>query len=132
MSSLRAFVRRNPAVAALIVALALMLRALVPGGFMPTADHGRIVISICTGSGPVTAAIAVPGADHGEPGDHAKSDQPCAFAGLSLTLLGGADVALLLVALAFIVALAFAPVLARNPGRIPHLRPPLRGPPVLS
>jgi hypothetical protein len=132
MSSLRAFVRRNPALAALIVALALMLRAFVPGGFMPSSDHGRIVISICTGSGPAMAEIAVPGPAHSEPADHGQSDQPCAFAGLALPSLAAADALLLALALLFVLALGLRPMVPVAARTAPFLRPPLRGPPTLS
>ncbi len=129
---LRTFVRRNPAAAAMIAALALLLRAVVPGGFMPTIDHGQIVISICTGSGPVTAAIALPGAEHSDAGDHAKSDQPCAFAGLSLTALAAADAVLLALALLFVLALGLRPLVPALARPAPFLRPHLRGPPTAS
>jgi hypothetical protein len=132
MSRLRAFVRRNPALAALIVALALVLRAVVPGGFMPSSDHRQIVVAICTGSGPATAVIAVPLADSTDTGDHVKGDKPCAFGTLSLTSLAAADAVLLALALLFALALSLRPMVPARALSAPFLRPHLRGPPALS
>ncbi len=46
--------------------------------------------------------------------------------------LAGADALLLAAALAFILALGFAPATAPRPRRAVWLRPPLRGPPLTA
>ncbi|QKS01890.1 hypothetical protein F9288_01725 [Sphingomonas sp. CL5.1] len=116
----------------MIVAAALAVRVLVPAGFMPTLDGGRIVIGICNGYGPATMAIAIPGLEHhdGEDGDRAHS--PCAFADLALPMIGGADPVQLAGALLFILALALLLAEALPPRAAARLRPPLRGPPLVA
>ncbi len=109
----------------------MMMKVLVPAGFMPTVDHGQIVISICSGTGPMTMVMAMPGMEHGKPGEnqHSKSEQPCAFSGLSAPSLAAADPVLLAIAILFVMALALRPMVPSVVRQRPHLRPPLRGPP---
>ena len=120
--------------AALILVAALLVRVLVPAGFMPTLDNGRVVIGICSGYGPTSMAINIPGLEQaghaGDAGDQAKS--PCAFADLALPMIGGADPIQIAQALLFILAIAL--LLAETlPPRAPAwLRPPLRGPPLTA
>ena len=64
--------------------------------------------------------------------DGAKADQPCAFGGLGLAWLPGADAVLLAGALVFILALGFAAVVAPRLAPTPYLRRPLRGPPLTA
>lgn len=127
--ALRRHVLNHPALAALILAAALLLRVLVPAGFMPVNDHGRVVIAICSGTS--AGAMTMPGMKHHDSGgDMAKS--PCAFADLALPMQGGADPVLLVAALAFVALLALVravPVAPRGPR---NLRPPLRGPPAIA
>ncbi|MDE0879711.1 MAG: hypothetical protein OSB00_13780 [Sphingomonas bacterium] len=80
-----------------LVALALAVRALVPGGWMvmPAAD-GAVRLTICTGTGPVemtmpmTTAGQMSGQMSGMPhhgdtdGAPSHPDRPCAFVGLGL------------------------------------------------
>jgi len=109
----------------------MMMKVLVPAGFMPTLDHGEIVISICSGTGPMTMVMAMPGMEHGKKGDsqHGKTEQPCAFSGLSAPSLAAADPILLALAILFVMALALRPMVPSVVQQRPHLRPPLRGPP---
>jgi len=61
------------------VSLVLLLRALVPSGFMPVETNGRIVVQLCTGTSPASIVI-----DLGQkaPADqHKAADHPCDFAG---------------------------------------------------
>jgi hypothetical protein len=74
-------------------ALALMVRALIPGGWMPVATAAGLELRLCPAFAP---AAAPPATDHHahapspapEESDHHKGggqgDQPCAFAGLAL------------------------------------------------
>jgi hypothetical protein len=126
----RAFLNEHLFAAAALIALALAMRMLVPTGFMPTADHDRIVVALCSGSGPAHVTIEL-GKDRGDPSPDAQAETPCAFAGLGSAALGGADPILLTIAVAFamlLVARAVVP-LAAVPLR---LRPPLRGPPIFA
>jgi len=126
----RAFLKTHFFAAAALIALALAMRILVPGGFMPTSDDGRIVVALCSGSGPATVVIDL-GQDNGEPDHKSTADATCAFTGLGSPSLGGADPVLLVLAVAFAMLLTAraAVPLASVPLR---LRPPLRGPPLTA
>ena len=72
-------------VALALFALALLLRAMIPAGFMPVAGKG-FAIELCTGVGAVSAWVDDQGNVHkGKPGD-SKPEHPCAFANLSAAL----------------------------------------------
>ena len=124
--------------AALICAATLLLKLVVPSGYMIGGDHGRITIELCSGIAsppmPMMMHATMPGmkgempADHGK-GDHGKTEMPCAFSGLSLASLGAVDPVLLAAFVAFIVAAGLCPVAQPAPPRRTYLRPPLRGPP---
>ncbi|MCC2981179.1 hypothetical protein [Sphingomonas sp. IC4-52] len=133
--------------ALLICGAALVLKLLVPTGYMIQADHGRLAIIECSGvvqrPAPVAAAAATHGdmAEHASMHDHAKADHhdqsgdhswakmPCAFAGLSAAALGAIDPIQLAALIAFVLAIGFVPVVLPTPARDGYLRPPLRGPP---
>lgn len=78
------------ALAFAILAAALLLRIVVPQGWMPvdTGQGWRIVI--CTGSGPVqmTAGMKMTGGMHHLPGgpDHGAGDHACPYGSLALAL----------------------------------------------
>lgn len=127
---LRRLISSHRGLAALLIACALALRVLVPAGFMPTVADGTLTVAICSGSGPMTMALAIPGLKHEAPDMQAQS--PCAFADLALPWLGSADPIQLAAALAFILAIA---IVATPPFRLRrerHTRPPLRGPPLTA
>ena len=67
----------------LLIALALLIRALVPTGWMPVAGPDGMHLTLCPGQGAM--AHSMPGMKGGA--DHrggALPDHPCAFAGLGL------------------------------------------------
>lgn len=131
MHLLRSFFARHRALALLVVVAALCMKLLVPSGFMIGQDSKVFTIQLChDGLGNViTQQLVIPmKGDAGDSkGTQGKAD--CPFSSLSMASLTGTDTALLALALAFILALGFAPV--RTPVTKPvfHLRPPLRGPP---
>jgi hypothetical protein len=132
MRGMRHLFRRHASLAWLMVTLALAMKLLVPAGFMPVLGANGVSIVICSGSGPMSMTMAMPGMAGAHGGDHdapAKHDAPCAFSGLAAPSLGGADAIQLSIALTEIVALGilFTPI-ARRPIWA-FLRPPLRGPP---
>jgi hypothetical protein len=138
MAPLRALLRSHRRLAALLLALALCMKALVPAGYMvggSMVDGGAkvLTIEICadTLGAKLTRQIAVP--HHAAPGDaqgdHGKSAAACPYAGLAMAGLAGVDTALLALALGFILALGFAPVPPPRLARAAYFRPPLRGPP---
>lgn len=136
MTALRRLALTCPRLAAGLIATALLMKLLVPTGYMISADRGDWRIMLCGG-----LATPAPIAEHGAPGmhgggerhgskkDHDKPEQPCAFAGLFLHGLTPTDPMLLAVAILYVLAAVFRP--AANPGlrRALHLRPPSRGPP---
>jgi hypothetical protein len=132
MGNLRAFIRDHRHLAAVLVALALCIRALMPAGYMLGHDVQTVTVQICADgiSGEHTQQIVIhQQGDHKGADDHAKADGTCPWSGLAMASLGGADAMLLALALAFVLALGFAPVAATRPVQTPFLRPPLRGPP---
>lgn len=133
MHRLRRLVLANRHFACAILALALVMKIVVPAGFMPTVSDGRIVISICSGTGPTTMVVTIPGLEQDKPdgGKHGKADQPCAFAGLSAPSLAAADPILLAAAILFVLALGMRPLPLPAATASPYLRPPLRGPPAI-
>lgn len=137
MMRMRSWMRAHGWLAMMIVVMALCLRAFIPQGMMIGSASTLLTVQICSdGSSTDTVQIAVPrntagdgaGGDHdGRSGDHAT---PCAFSSLAMDALGGADALVLAVAIAFVMALGFAPVTSVLRAPLSYLRPPLRGPPV--
>lgn len=128
MTETRKFLGQHHWLCALLLGATLIVKALVPAGFMPAVSNGVILVQICSGQGPQTIAMELPGkaGDHGE---HKKAEAPCAFTSLSSPTLAAADALLLAVALAFIIATGL-----RLPPRMIlwrgiYLRPPAIGPP---
>jgi hypothetical protein len=122
--------------AVLVCAAALLLKLLVPTGYMIGSEHGRITLELCSGVAPPTMTMAMPGTqgdmpDHGESQDHGKVEMPCAFAALSTASLGAIDPIQLVVLLAFVMAVGLSPAVLPATVRRGYLRPPLRGPPAV-
>ncbi|MCJ2185996.1 DUF2946 family protein [Novosphingobium beihaiensis] len=134
MHLIRAFLQRHIRVAAMILALALAMKAFVPAGYMIGSSAAKsFTIEICDGQGgSVLSKLTIPGKPHNAADEHTKAAKDCPFTALSMHLLAGADDGLLVLALAFILALGFAPVSPLRLSRIGFLTPPLRGPPALS
>lgn len=134
MSSLRALTRTHFRLALLLVVLALAMKALLPGGFMVGSHTGKLSVEVCSdvSGGQFTKQIDVIFDD--QPGDngHGKSDSACPYSALSVASLTSADALHVALALAFIIALGFLPIVPERVGRPPFLRPPLRGPPSLA
>lgn len=121
--------------AVLICAAALLLKLLVPTGYMIGNASGYVAISICSGFGPATTMMMdMPGMrgdmpDHGKSNDHGKAELPCAFAGLSAAMTDAIDPIQLAALIVFILALGLVARILPAPSQSPYLRPPLRGPP---
>ena len=120
--------------AAILCAATLLLKLVVPTGYMIDSVPGGIAITICSGTAPATMAMDMPGMhgdmpDHGKGKDHVRAEMPCAFAGLSAAALGAIDPVQLAVLIAFVLALGLVETLLPAPSRPAYLRPPLRGPP---
>lgn len=130
MVRLRDILLTNRKAAALLLALTLLVKAVIPAGYMVSSTDLVLTVTVCADSTGehVTRQIVVPKkagagtAGHGDKGS-------CPFGALAMGTAGGPAPWLLAIAIAFILALGFAP--ARIPERkaTPRLRPPLRGPP---
>ena len=134
MKRIRTFLQSNIGVATLILALALAMKAFVPAGYMVGSTAAKTLsVMVCDGQGNDTVKqIAVGGRSDGGANDHSKAAKECPFTALSMHSLSGTDPVLLVLALAFILALGFVPVPPIRIERRAFLTPPLRGPPVLS
>lgn len=136
MQALRALAHRHRRLAVLLVVVALALKALVPAGYMLHQRGTVLTVEICADAsgGKLTQQIVVPrsGAPAGGQETPGKAPATCPYATLAFAALAGADAVLLLLALAFILALGLAPAPTSPLRRVPFLRPPLRGPPALA
>jgi hypothetical protein len=126
--ALRALLFSHRRLAAAMLALALVMKAMVPTGFMPGTSDGRLTVRICAEPGSVLQ-VSLPM----KPGERhdgtATSDSACPYAVLGHAALGGADPVVLALALAFVLLLGFAPAPALRTDRWRHRAPPPRGPP---
>lgn len=135
MTRIRTFIARHRGLALWLAAVALLMKVMVPAGYMPSIGGGSVTITLCTGEGVKAVAVALPGAP-AERSDGAKKQQqgtsPCAFTSLWSPASGAIDAALLAIAIAFIMAFGVRPVVQRIVATPAFLRPPLRGPPIAA
>lgn len=131
MGAWRVFLKQHRWLALWLIAAALAVKALVPAGYMLADTGGKtLTMAICDGNGPATMTIDIPmDPDHAKPGSSGKQDGGCAYAGLGHAMLGGADPVLLLAAIAFLLALGFAPAATPALRRRAFALPPAQGPP---
>ncbi|WP_010161368.1 DUF2946 family protein [Sphingomonas sp. PAMC 26617] len=141
MGPLRILLRRNALATWMVIAAAVLMKAIVPAGFMPERTASGIAVVLCPGMAtaperagvmPGMAAPALSPPRKGHDQAPAKPDVPCAFAGLTAPSFGGID--LVLPAIAIAATLAAARLFAPNApiARRAFLRPPLRGPPAIA
>lgn len=143
MTAFRRSLHRHRALAAWLVAAALVMKLLVPAGFMPMLSGAGLSLTLCSGYAQPPAAAGAhgmgahygAGMDHGaghDKGEHGgKAEMPCAFSGLANPSLAAVDPVLLVAAIAFIIETVFRAGVAVRPRRPAYLRPPLRGPPAV-
>jgi len=120
--------------AVLVCAATLLLKLLVPTGYMIESASGHIAITICSGFSPATTMMDMPEMqgempDHGKSTDHGRAEMPCAFSGLSAAMTGAIDPIQLAALIVFILALGLITRILPAPSQSAYLRPPLRGPP---
>ncbi|WP_137863778.1 MULTISPECIES: DUF2946 family protein [unclassified Sphingomonas] len=134
MGAWRVFLREHRWLALWLIAAALAVKALVPQGYMLADTGGKtLTVAICDGSGPATMAITLPmDPDHAKAPDSAKQDGGCAYSSLSHAITSGTDPVLLLAAIAFLLALGFAPAPQPMIRRRAFAQPPAQGPPALA
>lgn len=133
MQPFRALIHTHRRLALALLVLAFCIKAAIPTGFMlsPSGDT-MLNVTICSDSAGALSQLqlAIPG--KGRAGGHtddANKHGHCPFSSLTHAATSGADGVLLAIALAFILVLGLAPVQRWPFRQIPHLRPPLRGPP---
>ncbi|WP_086616715.1 DUF2946 family protein [Erythrobacter tepidarius] len=134
MPNFRAMIRGHAGLVLLLLALVLVVKAVVPSGFMLAADSNRVLtVRICSDASgaPKQMQIAIPGKHEngGDQSDAGGKAAPCAFSGLGQAWIGTVDPLLLASALVFILLLGLAPLPTLLTRDIPFLRPQLRGPP---
>ncbi|TCP31051.1 hypothetical protein EV292_11156 [Sphingomonas sp. BK235] len=119
--------------AVFLCTLTLLLKLLVPSGYMLAADHGQLSLIVCSGvaAPPSAATSAMHGdmADHDRGSGHGKAEMPCAFAGMTGAALAATDPLQLAALIAFVVAGGMLWRAPDRPRAVARLRPPLRGPP---
>ncbi len=138
MAALRRLLAQRHLALPLLLAT-LLLKLLVPTGYMIAAERGHIAITLCPGTVPAPSPAAATMSsmhgmhadmpDHGKSKDHGMVEMPCAFAGLAAATLAAIDPALLIALIAFIMTIGSEGLALPNPLRRAFLRPPLRGPP---
>jgi hypothetical protein len=111
--------------AALLGAL-LALRLLTPAGFMPSFEHGAVVIVTCPDAEPVAALMA----HHHDQNEHRNLHQPCPYAAGSAPQALGAAVLLAAAPIVAAMQLMLGRAVAAPSTSRTHDRPPLRGPPL--
>ncbi len=113
----------------LLVAFALVIKAVVPTGYMIGGQGKSLTILVCgdVSGDHLTKQITIPGKADGQ----AKAGESCPYASLSFASLDAALPAFVALAIAFLLLLGFAPVRVPILAGFTHVRPPLRGPPAL-
>jgi hypothetical protein len=126
----------RPHAAALLLVATLLMKMLVPAGFMPMAEQGSLRIMPCSGYAPQPQIPMASGhgGHHGEHGPQQRHHQnaqkmPCDFSVLAGPSLAGGEPIALEKPLTLAAMVAAAPPLAVDVALPTYLRPPLRGPP---
>ncbi|WP_332785534.1 hypothetical protein [Sphingomonas sp. PB1R3] len=144
MTAIRSlFAQRHLAV--LLCAAALLLKLIVPTGYMVGPVDGGMGVVLCPGSAPLPSPSGhhvMPGHDAtahvatGHPPGHSDKghgrDLPCAFSGLAAPVLATTDPIQLVLLIAFVMAAGIAWGTPLRRPAVPRSRPPSRGPPALS
>lgn len=87
MRGLRSALNHNRTLAALLVALALFVRAVVPGGWMLESAERSVTLTLCADASGTPKQVVVPlGGKHDASKDQAGKHSPCAFAGMAAAL----------------------------------------------
>lgn len=119
---------------ALLLVLALAMKAILPAGMMVERQDRRLTVALCAeGLGEHRTLDLVVPMERAPAGKKPlTADAPCPYGALGMAALPGADPALLAAAFAFLLARnALAPPFpALEP--TDQLRPPLRGPPLTA
>jgi hypothetical protein len=141
MQGMRHLLLRHRMTAGLMIGLALLLRLLLPQGYMLDADPQsvlRLTVQIChDGTERRSVEITIPMENEGgkagksSSGERTPADLHCPYSALGLSATGGADPILLDGLLRFILASVPGWSEAIRPAATAFLWPPMRGPPAL-
>lgn len=116
--------------AALLLVVGLLLGQLVPAGFMPASGARSLAVTLCDGGAGRQERIILAGKS--APGQKAPGGQAeCSFAAIG-PALGATDAPLALAKMPSGVAMRLPEPRAPRIDASAHLRPPLRGPPLLA
>jgi len=113
-----------------VLALVLAMRIVAPAGFMPASVGGKLVVELCTGTGPATITLDI-GKDAPAPEKHKAADAPCAFSGgFAGGLIEAVVPAVLLPALALLRLPQGAAIADLTVHRLAAPPPPSQAPPL--
>jgi MFS-type transporter involved in bile tolerance (Atg22 family) len=133
---MRAIIPKQRSLLMVIFALALLVRTVIPAGFMVSPSSLKLTVQICADGAPgqTSIQVEVPLSKGGQRdnSDHGQKSQPCAFSALSMASMAGGHSTLLIVALAVIVGTIVTNGATHLQRKTRHLRPPLRGPPLFA
>lgn len=129
MGTLRAYLLKRFRLAMVLVVLTLVVKAVVPTGYMVGTQGKALTILVCgdVSGDHLTKQIAIPGKAEGQ----AKTSEACPYASLSFASLDAGLPVFVALAMAFLLLLGFAPARVPILAGLSHVRPPLRGPPAL-
>lgn len=134
MSVIRRLLLNNGLWFAVLFALALAVKALVPSGYMISSDSKTITVMICNGAEGAQQTIAIP-LETGTGSHHSGSDnspEVCASGSFSQSTMTMTDPIQLAMTLAFIMLAGLVIAVAIPSARPVRWRPPLRGPPAFD
>lgn len=111
---------------------ALLVRAMVPAGWMPVASGNGYSIEFCTGKGAVSMWVDGAGKVHKQkPASREGADQPCAFSGLAHAVALPEVTTPPVPLIAIVAMLGALPIAAVAVGRgLAAPPPPPTGPPI--
>lgn len=134
MDTLRTFLGTHRLIAALLVALALAMKATIPAGYMIAPQFTVLTVTICADAQGtrITHDITVPRETGHSEASNDQSANACSWSSLSMASLGSTPPELVAIALAFILALGLLPAPPPAARIASWLRPPLRAPPALA
>ncbi len=117
---------------AVLFTLVLAMKALVPNGYMISADSETITVKMCNGVGDGQQTIEIPmnvGGNEHDSGSNMTSEA-CSSSSVSQSTMTATDPLQLSLALSFIMLVGLVAKTAILLEHSVRLRPPLRGPPI--
>ena len=133
VTSVRGHLSKHPAIWAWLMAAALLMKIVVPAGYMLSFDSGAPTVEWCSGYASQAMQPGTAMAGHHHHGHaHGRGDLPCSYAAVSGAVAPLAYASFLVLALAAVAGAALRVPVQLRPAAVPFLRPPARGPPVIA